>query len=268
MAISPELKFMPGIAATFTRAGLTGEIIKDIVLGSKNRDLGKDAKRLVAEYEKSVCISIMGLENIPNGGLIAFNHPDNDILLPGMLKLIDGIHQNYDKDVALVIASEIMLTQNLNEKTAIPGSVTFMKRIHGMYPNNIISAPTASHRRDFDMGRALAARKVIRNLNSGNLVAISPEGHVEVNGSISPIESFHSGTGALARLAAKLDKQVVPVGLFYIGKRTNIIVNIGTPFKTNVDSDTDAVNLIMQNISELLPLNLRGPYKNTHAKRN
>jgi len=268
MAISPELKFMPGIAATFTRSGLASEIIKDLVIGSKNRNLGLDAKRLVNEYEKQVTISLLGIENIPNGGLIAFNHPDNDILLPGMLKLIDGIYQNMDKDVSLVIASEIMLTQDLNEKTAIPGSATFMKRIHGMYPNNIISAPTANHRSDFEMGRALAARKVIRQLNAGNLVAISPEGHVEVNGSISPVESFHSGTGALARLAAKLDKPVVPIGLFYIGKRTNIIVNIGTPFKAEASNDSDAVNLIMQNISELLPLNLRGPYKNTYAKGN
>lgn len=259
---------MPGIAATFTKAGLTGEIIKDLIKGSKDRNLGKDAGKLVKEYEKSVSINLLGLENIPNGGLIAFNHPDNDILLPGMLKLIDEIHQNYNKDVSLVIASEIMLTQSLNEKTAIPGSATFMKRMHGMYPNNIISAPTAKHRSDFEMGRALAARKVIRQLNAGNLVAISPEGHVEVNGSISPIDSFHSGTGALSRLAARLDKPVVPIGLFYIGKRSNIIVNIGTPFKTEVSSDTEAVNMIMENISELMPLNLRGPFKKTYAKGN
>lgn len=259
---------MPGIAATFTRAGLTGEIIKDLVKGSKDRNLGQDAKRLVNEYEKNLTIDLIGLDNIPDGGLIAFNHPDNDILLPGMLKLIDGINSKFNKHVALVIASEIMLTQNLNEKTAIPGSATFMKRVHSMYPNNIISAPTAKHRKDFEIGRALAARKVIKNLNSGNLVAISPEGHVEVNGSISPIDSFHTGTGALARLAARINKPVVPVGLFFIGKRSNIIVNVGVPFKTEVSTDTEAVNMIMQNISELMPLNLRGPYKHTHAKRD
>lgn len=261
MAISPELKYMPRIAATFTKAGLTTEIVRDLVAGNKTRNLGHDAKRLVKEYEKQLTLNICGLENIPDGGLIAFNHPDNDILLPGMLKVIDSVCEIKNKDIALVIASEIMLTQKLNDKTAIPGSATFMKRMHSMYPNNIISAPTAQGRSDFAIGRALAARRVIRMLEKGSLIAISPEGHAEENNSISPMDTFHEGTGALARLAARLDKPVVPVGLYFQGKRTNITIEIGVPFKTDVATDKEAVNLIMGNIANILPNYMRGPFK-------
>lgn len=261
MPISPELKHIPGIALTFTKAGLTTEIISDLIVGNKVRNLARDASRLVQEYAKSVNVEVEGIKNVPDGGLIAFNHPNNDVLLPAMLKVINLVDINFRKDIVLVIASEIMLTAKLNEKTALPGSMAFLKRFHAMYPQNIISAPTVPSRPDFDIGRALAARKVIKNLRAGNLVAISPEGHVEIEGRVSPKDSFHEGSGSLARLAGKIGKPVLPLGIWTEGDRKNIFIKIGKPLQVETTSDRDAVDLIMENIAELLPNKLRGPYK-------
>lgn len=260
MPISPELKHIPGIALTFTKAGLTTEIISDLIVGNKVRNLARDASRLVQEYAKSVNVEVEGIKNVPDGGLIAFNHPNNDVLLPAMLKVINLVDINFRKDIVLVIASEIMLTAKLNEKTALPASMAFLKRFHGMYPQNIISAPTVPSRPDFDMGRAMAARKVIKNIRAGNLVAISPEGHVELNETISPKNTFHEGSGSLARLAGKIGKPVLPVGIWANGTSKDIRVHIGQPFLEENQSDKLAVENIMSKIAELLPLNLRGPF--------
>ncbi len=265
MPLSPELKLIPGITAKFFNSGLAVEIVGDMIKGTNFRNLGDDALRLSDEYSKSVNVNLSGLENIPEGGLIAFNHPNNDILLPGMLKLIAEVRKVQSKDVSIVMASEVMLSAKLNDKTSFPGSQSLLSRLHKLYPNNIISAPTVTTRKDFEIGRAIAARKVMRKLNQGNLVAISPEGHVEVNEAISPPESFHAGSGALARIAAKIGKSTVPVAFWHQGSRQNIFVNIGTPFFAFESNDTTAVNNIMARVSELLPNRLRGPYETRTA---
>jgi hypothetical protein len=261
MPISPELKLIPSIALKFTRAGLTFEILRDIASG-RGRDLAEDAEKLIKEYERDFDISLSGLSNIPRGGIITFNHPNNDILLPAVLKLVTEVKKKYRKEVSIVTASEIMLSANLNEKKSLPGSGKFIKRLHGLYPKNIISSPTVKSRPDYLSGRAVAARKALRTLKSGNLVAIAPEGHTEINDNISPTHTFHEGAGALAIFASKMGLPIIPVTIWREeGIKTKINILVAEPFLVEEDDGKTAVTEIMRRIAENLPEHLKGPFK-------
>lgn len=257
MSLSPELRQIPGIAWKFTTSGLTFEILRDIRTGSP-RNLATDAGRLASEYEKHFIFNLEGLENIPSGGLIAFNHPSSETLFPAIMKLISEIKAYSNKEVLLVAASEIMLFSKFNDKISFPGSISFMKKLHGIYPDNIISAPTVQRRSDFTSGRALAARKVIRSIRQGNLVGISPEGHTEIGDIISPIETFHEGTGALASFAGKLGYPVVPISIWKNEKSLNIKISKSF-IVTGEDNKENSIS-IMKKIAEALPQKLRGPF--------
>jgi hypothetical protein len=199
------------------------------------------------------------MNNVPDGGIIAFNHPKNDILLPAVFKLITNIKEYKSKNVVLVTGSEVILSAKLNDKTAVPGSVRFMKRLHSLYPDNIISTPTVEKREDFVTGRAIAARKIIRNLKCGNLIAIAPEGHTEENEVISPIDSYHHGTGVLAKLASMMGKPVVPAGIMRVNQK-DVSLCIGEPFFITEANNDDAAITIMREVARMLPRQLRGPF--------
>ncbi|KKU09498.1 MAG: hypothetical protein UX13_C0039G0018, partial [Candidatus Woesebacteria bacterium GW2011_GWB1_45_5] len=240
----------------------TFKFLSALITGAHDRDLQEDAGRLLSEYRDKVSVEVSGIENIPDGGLLIFNHPNNDILIPALLDLIVKIKEFKNREVSLVMTSEIMLFANLNEKVALPGSIKFIERLHGIYPKNIISAPTVTSRKDFVTGRAKAARKVIERLREGQIVAISPEGHVEIDNVISPVDTFHRGSGALARLAGELAKPVVPVAFWEEGKG-KLKTEIGQPFYVNGPNDLETVKNMMERISLMLPDSLRGPFKSS-----
>lgn len=153
------------------------------------------------------------MENIPKegGSLIVFNHPNMDVLLPAMLELLVKIYDLNGQQVKLAMGSEIpMTTANFNEKTALPGSILLLKRFHQMYSENIISVPTAEKRKDYLSGRTRAVRQIMRAFKEKNVVIISPEGHVEKNGTISPLEIYHEGSGKLAMFVVS---QLMPLEL-------------------------------------------------------
>jgi len=163
MPLSPELKRLPRIAASFYRAGLMGELVAGMVKGEEGRSMVEDARRLRTELESDSMVSFSGLENIPRegGAVIVFNHPNMEILLPAMLELFVRIYDNNGQQVKLVIGSEIpMTTKNYNEKTALPVSVLLLERFHRLYSKNIISVPTSENRKDFLSGRTMAVRKI------------------------------------------------------------------------------------------------------------
>lgn len=258
MPLSPELKEMPGIALKFTRAGLTLEIIRDLLYENKNRNLISDGNRLLVEFKKNCNISLEGLENIPDGGILAFNHPSNKILIPAFLEMASQIFEHKNKQISFLMASEFVLSGKFNDKVPLPGSIKFITKFQSLYSDSIISTPTVDSRKDFVAGRAIALRNMIRRLQSGQIVAISPEGHVEINNRISPIYTFHKGSGSVALLAKKFGKPTVPASIW---KDENVLnIKIGTPFFVNANKDEAAVIEIMSKIAESLPLELRGPF--------
>ncbi|QQG41299.1 MAG: 1-acyl-sn-glycerol-3-phosphate acyltransferase [Candidatus Woesebacteria bacterium] len=258
MPLSPELREIPGIALKFTRAGLTSEIIRNLFQENANRDLISDGNRLLVEFKKSYNFNLEGLDNIPNGGILAFNHPSNGILIPAFLEMASQVFEIKNKNISFLMATEIVMSGKFNDKIALPGSIQFITRFHSLYSDNIISTPTVESRKDFISGRAIAARNMIKRLKSGEIVAISPEGHTEIDNKISPIETFHKGAGAVAILAKKFDKPVVPTSIW--SEESTIYIKIGAPFFIGSTEDGAAVIEIMAKIAEMLPIELRGPF--------
>lgn len=259
MPLSPELYVLPEIAGNFFNAGLGQDIIGSLILGRNDRDLASDSRRLLAQFEKYKHIELTGLENINSGSLIAFNHPNMDVLMPTFLDLIVKVN-SLGRRLHLVMASEIMLFAKLNDKIALPGSVKFMERFHGLYNGSIISTPTVTSRKDFTAGRVASMRKILQVLRSGNLVAISPEGHIEVDGKISPTETLHDGAGAIARLVSKFGIPVTPVGFWGHEKASHVYTKIGSPFFAQGITDNERSLYIMNEVANLLPKNLQGPF--------
>ncbi len=233
-----------------------------IVTGENGRDMVEDAEKLLVELEKHSKVNLRGVENIPtdSGCLIVFNHPNMEVLLPAMLELFVSIFESNQKQVRLAMGSEIPLTtKNFNEKTAMPGSVWLLERFHGMYSNNIISVPTAENRKDFLTGRTVAVRKMMRSFKDNNIVAISPEGHVEINGTVSPVHTYHDGSGKMAMLASRMGIPTVPVAVW--GDEREIGVVVGKPFFITAETTNLAAVESMYQVSRNLPEELRGPFR-------
>ena len=259
MPLSPELYILPEIAGNFFKTNLGQDVIKSLILGRKDRDLVTDSKRLLAQFEKYKHIELTGLQNINTGCLVAFNHPNMDVLMPTFLDLIVKVN-DLGRKLHLVMASEIMIFARLNDKKALPGSIKFMERFHSMYGGSIISTPTVTSRKDFTAGRVASVRKILEVLKKGDVVAISPEGHIEVDGKISPPETLHDGAGAIARFISKFNIPVVPVGFWGDKNASELYTKIGAPFFTNGNTDRDRSLQIMGEIANLLPNDLRGHF--------
>ena len=253
-----EIMF-PYICGVFCKAGLVRELVSDVARGRK-RDLIKDVMRLSGEFDKVAMVNVEGVENISknSGSLVVFNHPNIDTLFPALAKLIVEISAEERKNPVIVMSSEIPLFGRIN-KYPIPGSLAFIRRFHSMYPENIISAPTAQVRRDYLRGRAIAALHVVRALKDGNVVLISPEGHVERSNIISPSRTLNLGSGELAIISTRLNIPINPVGIWVEGGA--IHVKVGEQFKINTNNGEDAVNGLMRHVAALLPNELRGPFR-------
>jgi len=60
MRLSPELVKIPEMAASFRRAGLTGELMGAMIKGNQERDFMADANRLLVELTKRTKIEVWG----------------------------------------------------------------------------------------------------------------------------------------------------------------------------------------------------------------
>lgn len=265
MSISPEIKEIPYLYHVFAETGLAKELILDFVKGGTNRNFIADTRRLSAEFDKSWLVYVSGIENISEFGgcLMVFNHPNVNILFPAFLRLITEINNVYEqKNPVFVMGSEIPIFGRFN-RYSLPGSPTFLRRFHHLYPNNIISAPTTCIRKDYAEGRFFAARRVVKSLKNGNIVVISPEGHVEIDNQISPLSTLHAGSGRLAIIAARHRIPINPVAIWEENQGT-IKVEVGRPFYTDYTETNDsveAVNDLMRHVANLLPDKLRGPFR-------
>lgn len=104
----------------------------------------------------------------------------------------------------------------------------------------------------------------MRDLESGNLIALSPEGHIEIGGAISPIETFHWGSGTISKIAKKRGIPTIPVGFWGMENNKSVFINIGKPFYPAESSDEGTVIEMMINVAKLIPEYLRGPFKDAN----
>lgn len=262
MPLSPELRTIPGIIEKFNKSGLTLELISALLKRNSSRDSISDAKRLVSEFDKINFTQIKGLANIPldSGALIAFNHPNIDILLPALLKIFIKCYERNNADCKLLLASEFPLTITNGKSIPVPGSIALIESFINLYPGNIIPVPMSQSRKDYMSGRFLAIRKAITALKSGDIVLVSPEGYVETDNKILPMDIFHPGAGSLGLIASKINIPIVPVGIWEDYDLKTINVNIGNAFRLDSVNEKEAAIIEMQQISQVLPQNLRGPF--------
>jgi len=262
MSLSPEIRKIPEIIGRFNRAGLTRELIDDLIKGKTGRDLVEDARRLMVEYGGDKLVDVRGIDNIPKdlGCLVVFNHPNMDVLLPALLTLMVKVHDEGGQTPTMLMGAEIPLFGKFNKTYPLPGSIAFIKRFHQIYSESIISVPMSTTRKDYHDGRFVAVRKAAAALCNGKMVMIAPEGHVEMGNTISPIDTLHSGSGGLSIVASKVGVSTVPVGVWETQKHGLIRVNIGMPFKMGTNDDEEAVRELMSRVSQLMPENLRGPF--------
>lgn len=259
MSFSPELGKIPQICRVFFEAKLVAPILGDLLKGGE-RDFYSDAARLLDAYGEHLKVQMSGTENIltEKGGLVVFNHPQTSTLLPSLSALMIAIKNEKHRNAFVVMGSEIPLFGRFN-RYPVPFSIQLLERFHNMYPHNIISVPTARRRKDYSRGRVLAARHAFSFLMKGDIVMISPEGHVEIGNHISPAETLHSGSGELAILATKNKIPIYPVAIW--GEGGSVInVIVGSPFGITTPNREEAANDLMRHVADLLPGRLRGPY--------
>jgi hypothetical protein len=262
MSLSPEIRKIPEIIGKFNRAGLTGELMGALIKGKTGRDLVVDATRLLVEYGGNEWVDVRGIGNIPkdSGCLVVFNHPNMDVLLPAMLTLMVKVHDEGGQVPMLLMGAEIPLFGKFNETYPLPGSIDLIGRFHRLYPENIISVPMSTARKDYNSGRFLATRKAVAALQKGRMVMIAPEGHVEMANTISPVDTLHSGAGGLSRIAANAGVPTVPVGIWEIQKDGSIHINIGVPFLVSTNDNAKAGSELMFRVAHLMPKHLWGPF--------
>ncbi len=261
MPLSPEIRKIPELIGKFNRAGLTSRILLSLIKGETGRDLIEDARRLVEEHG-SEFVETSGIENIPQdtGCLLAFNHPNIDVLLPAMLALMVKIYDVGGQTPTLLMSSEIPLLGKYNETSPLPGSIRFIRRFQRMYRESIIPVPISASRPDYQSGRFSAVRMAVAALYNGNVVMVAPEGHSELGNTISPVETFHPGSGGLARMAARLLMGAVPVAIWEEAEGGSIRVKIGSPFLVSAKDDNEAVYELMSRVAGLMPQDRRGPF--------
>lgn len=247
---------------SFTRAGLTLELITALSRGEKGRSMVEDSKRLLKQFEKESPVKINGIENFPlnSGSLLVFNHPNMDVLLPAILALVIKIHDLKGAKTKIMMGSEIPLFGKFNESSPLPGSIAFIRRFHKLYSENIISVPISKDRKDYEEGRFMALRNAVTSLKNGNTILVSPEGHVEEDNKISAISTFHKGSGGLTLIAGKIDIPTVPVGIWSETGQPQINLRVGEPYIPNITDELKAAALAMYQISKVLPNNLRRPF--------
>lgn len=263
MLLAPELATIRGIAEKFREAGLVGEMIVGMAR-VKERNLIDDARRLLVEYGGDEFVEVSGLENIreKGGGLMVINHPNSDILVPAILNLMVWVYDQTGHEPVFLMGEEIPLTQVFNKIYPLPGSVQLIRRFQHLYSGNIIPVPVSRSRKDYRYGRIRAFDKAMEILDSGGVVIISPEGHVEIGNTISPVETFHAGTGRMAIAASMNGVDILPVGIWGEDGKT-IRVQIGEPFRIEEESGIEAVNEVMGRIANELPERFRGPFANS-----
>lgn len=247
-SISPELRTVPKIIGQLSSDGVLPEIISDILFQRRTpRNFLEDAGK-IADHNT---VAVEGLENIPQTGgvLIVFNHPYLDILLPALMNLAVGIKKEAGReDFTLVMASEFRLSGRQVERH-FPGSPALFRGLGKLYPDTIILVPQKKSRRDYDSGRSAAAKRIIKALFDNRIVAISPEGQIEKDGSMLDIKDYESGVGRIAKFVIKKGIAIIPVGIRK-NEVSKIILRIGEKMSLQSD-DEELLSTIMSEVKTL-----------------
>jgi hypothetical protein len=248
--IAPKYSLPPGLIASLGR---------DLLLLHK-RDFHQDAIACIARPQPP--LNVIGSENIPQRGpcVITVNHYHR----PGF-----GAHW-----FALAIASLVPV----NMHWIMTGEFTYQDKWYEWfgrrasqfllgriaYVYDFLTMPPMPPREKDVVARAASVRAVLEYVRRARhpILGLAPEGH-------DPLEEVltrpASGVGRFGLLLCKAGLRFIPVGTYEADGVFHI--HFGTAYDLNIpaqlspdEKDTQASQIIMENIARLLPAHLRGEF--------
>lgn len=246
----PDYSYPPGL---FT--GLARDI-----LFLRHRDFQKDAKACIENLNPP--LQVLGKQNIPQqkACVLTVNHYHRPSF--GAQWFAFAISATVPAPVHWVITGEFTYPGKWYEPFASLGSRILLKRIAHIY--GFTTMPPMPPRSKDVEARAVSVRRVLEVVRHAQnpILGLAPEGHDPPSGVLSRPAT---GLGRFALLLAKAGLTFIPVGayeadgVFYLhfGERYELKVTS----KLSIDEkDRCAAQIIMEKISHLLPLHLRGEF--------
>ena len=264
MPLPPEIKRLPCVLQEFHQSGLLKPVLWDTLFGKSGfvRNFSEDVARLAAVRS----INISGKEHLPQsgGGLVVFNHPDIDVIPPAIASLAGALYEGGRSDLVFVMGYWLISFGFVGLGLDF-GLEILSKRFTRLYPDNFIVVPTRASRKDYRQCRDRVKEEIVKRMSEGKLVALTPEGQIEADNIILPKKVFRHGSGYLARKASGLGLPIIPVAIWESGDK-KIELAIGSAFRVEGTSNQEAVIQVMENIANLMPSHLRGPFNSQECK--
>jgi hypothetical protein len=239
--------------------GLFVRALWDFLL-MRHRDMRHDAIACIEHMDAE--LRVLGKENIPQQGtcVLTINHYYREGFGAQWLAL--ATTAMVPLKMRWVVTGELMCQGKWYRPIAAPGSRVFLKRLAQLY--GLTTMPPMPPRPKDVVARAASVRKILEYVRDTNdpVLGISPEGYNPPSGVLSrPATGF----GRFGLLLAKTGLRFIPVGGYEAAGVFHL--HFGAPYELSVrnhlstdERDEHAIRIIMENISRLLPLHLRGEF--------
>jgi len=240
----------------FHQSGILGDLLRDALLyhDPHKRDIVADMKEIFGGLK----LNYTGLENIPvrGGGLLVFNHPDVQVIAPAVFSLPAVFERAIGRrDIAVMMGAELPIWGHVY----FPGSPWLINRIAGTYPDHFLLVPTSKLRLGYESGRTHARHEAVKRVLDSHLLAFAPEGQIEKDGVILPVEKYRHRAGNIGQAVTLLRGPVIPMGIWQ-DEAEVIQVSIGPEFAVDRHGRDGSIEM-MAHIAAQLPGHLRGPFR-------
>jgi hypothetical protein len=210
------------------------------------RNVYEDAKK----YVEGMRIETTGIENLPktDGALLVFNHPQGDIVFPGMFELIRVLGDEVGrKDFCIMMGGSMPMHNRMGDALY---SLTdkIIARFADLFEDNVLKIPSRKSQSDYTATRQAAKDLTVEMIDVGKKVfALSPAGALDGYG------KPRRGAGEIGRRVSETGRPVIPVAIWKGGKM--VFLSIGKGFSASGLSDEDAAIKMVEKIRELIPEN-------------
>lgn len=239
--------------------GFWARVARDVLLLCR-RSFKADAKACIENLQPA--LQVLGRENIPQHGpcVVTVNHYHREGFGAQWLAL--AIAACIPADMHWVMTGEFTYTGKWYESPGAIGSRLLLDRIATIY--GFTTMPPMPPRAKDVEARASAVRAVLEYVRHTDtpILGLAPEGH-DPPGGVLTRPAF--GAGRFGLLLSNAGLKFVPVGAYEADGV--LTIHFGEAYELTVpremsadEKDTQAAQLIMKNIAQLLPNHLRGEF--------
>jgi hypothetical protein len=239
--------------------GFWARVARDVLL-LRRRNFREDAKACIANLHPP--LRVLGLENIPQRGpcVVTVNHYHREGFGAQWLAL--AIAACVPADMHWVMTGEFTHTGKWYESIGAFGSKLLLSRIATIY--GFTTMPPMPPRAKDVEARASAVRAVLEYVRHADtpILGLAPEGHDPPGGVLTRPAS---GLGRFGLLLSNACLKFIPVGAYEVDGVFTIHFGDGyelsAPRELSADEkDAQAAQIIMRNIAQLLPIDIRGEF--------